>query len=110
MTTNFKDSEKLFKKFESPEVAVVEGNAVDFERLTGYQHIRNVTLFDKECKLLSIDGFEGSYVIPDALSRGMQMELAQHFLSDCLQKMNKTNLHGHTESSLISSVIFVELL
>jgi hypothetical protein len=51
MTTNFKDSEKLFKKFESPEVAVVEGNAVDFERLTGYQHIRNVTLFDKECKV-----------------------------------------------------------
>ena len=109
MATNFKDSEKLFKKFESPEVAVIEGNAVDFEGLHGYQHVRNVTLLDKECKLLSIDGCEGSYVILSALSRGMQMELAHHFLSDCLQKMNKTNLHGHTESSLISSVIFVKL-
>jgi hypothetical protein len=109
MGTHFKDSEKLFKKFESPELAVIEGNAVDFERLHGYQHVRNVSLLDRECKLLSIDGFEGSYVVPDALSRGMQMELAHHFLSDCLQKMNKTNLHGHTESSLISSVIFVKL-
>lgn len=109
MATNFKDSEKLFKKYESPEVAVIEGNAVDFERLHSYQHVSNVSLLDRECKILSLDGFEGSYVIPDALSRGMQIELAHHFLSDCLQKMNKTNLHGHTESSLISSVIFVKL-
>lgn len=110
MATNFKDYEKLFKKFESPEVAVIEGNAVDFEGLHGYQHVKNVTLLDRECKILSIDGFDGSYVIPDALSRGMQMELARHFLSDCLQKMNKTNLHGHTETSLISSVIFGRLI
>ena len=80
MATNFKDSEKLFKKFESPEVAVIEGNAVDFEGLHGYQHVRNVTLLDKECKLLSIDGCEGSYVILCALSRGMQMERVVEWL------------------------------
>jgi hypothetical protein len=100
----FKAFEKKFKKFESPAAAVKEGKAVDFEGTAGYCHVRDVTVVGRICRLLSVDGYEGCYVIQDALSRRLQLELAHHCLSDCLQPKNKTNLHGHTEDSALLKV------
>ena len=104
MTVGFKHYEKLFKKLDSPEAAVKDGNAIDFQSNRGYSHIRDICIDGRTCRLLSFEGYEGSYVIPNALSRRTQVELVEHCLSDCLQPQNKTNLHGHTESSLISLV------
>lgn len=100
----FKAFEKKFKKFESPAAAAQEGKAVDFEGTVGYCHVRDVVVVGRVCRLLSLDGYEGCYVIQDALSRGLQLELAHHCLSDCLQPKNKTNLHGHTEDSVLLTV------
>ena len=104
MMMGFKAFEKKFKKFGSPATAVNEGKAVDFEGKDGYRHVRNISVVGRVCRLLSLDGYEGSYVIQDALSRGLQLELAHHCLSDCLQPKNKTNLHGHTDDSLLLTV------
>lgn len=100
----FKAFEKKFKKFESPAAAVKEGNAVDFEGTAGYCHVRDVSVVGRVCRLLSVIGYEGCYVIQDALSRRLQLELAHHCLSDCLQPKNKTNIHGHTEDSVLLTV------
>ena len=100
----FKAIEKKFKKFESPAAAVKEGNAVDFEGTVGYCHVRNVEVVGRVCRLLSLDRYEGCYVIQDALSRRFQLELAHHCLSDCLHPKNKTNLNGHTEDSVLLTV------
>ena len=104
MIEGFKAYEKHFKKFETSEAAVKEGKAIDFNSNAGYTHVCDIKFDGKMCRLLSFDGFEGSYVITSALSRQLQVELVQHCLSDCLQPENKTNLHGHTESSVISTV------
>lgn len=101
----FKAFEKKSKKFGSPATAVKEGKAVDFEGNDGYHHVRDVMISGRVCRLLSLDGYEGSYVIQDALSRRLQLELAHHCLSDCLHPRNKTNLHGHTEDSVLLTVI-----
>lgn len=104
MIEGFKAYEKHFKKFETSEAAVKEGKAIDFNSNAGYTHVCDIKFDGKMSRLLSFDGFEGSYVITSALSRQLQVELVQHCLSDCLQPENKTNLHGHTESAVISSV------
>lgn len=105
MALGFKAYEKLFKKYESPEAAVKEGKAIDFLCNEGYNHVKDISLHGEKFRLLSFEGFEGSYVIPNCLSRGVQLELINHCLSDCLKPENKTNLHGHTDSSIISSVL-----
>ena len=105
MALGFKAYEKLFKKYVSPEAAVKDGKAIDFLSNEGYNHVKDISLHGKLFRLLSFNGFEGSYVIPDALSRGVQLELINHCLSDCLKSENKTNLHGHTDSTIISSVL-----
>lgn len=104
MMEGFKLYEKLFKKLDTPEAAVKEGKAIDFLSKEGYNHVRDIDILGRTCRVLTFDGFEGSYVIPNALSRRVQVELVEHCLSDCLQPENKTNLHGHTESSIISAV------
>lgn len=105
MTSRFKATENLFKRYKSPEAAIKEGRAIDFLSNEGYNHVRDISLQGENFRLLGFDGFQGSYVIPNYLSREEQVELIRHCLSDCLKSENKTNLHGHTENSIISSVI-----
>ena len=106
MASGFKAYEKMFRKMSCPEEAVMEGKAIDLEGDVGYECVGNIDFMNRSCRLLTFAGFEGSYVISNAFSRSMQVELAQHCLYDCLQPENKTNLHSHTENSVISSVIF----
>ena len=108
MASRFKAYEKMFRKMPTPETAVLEGKAIDLDGDEGYEYVGNIHFMNRSCRLLTFAGFEGSYVISNAFSRSMQVELAQHCLFDCLQPENKTNLHGHTEKSVISSVIMNE--
>lgn len=110
--TSFKAQEKLFKQLNSPETAVNKGKAIDFKNGIGYEFVKDVSLLGRSCRLLSLVGFEGTYVIPNCLSRRLQVELAQHCLSDCLQPENKTNLHSHTADicALSSVSVFSALL
>ena len=108
MASGFKAHEKMFRKISSPEEAVAEGKAIDLDGDVGYEHVGNIDFMNRNCRLLTFAGFEGSYVIANAFSRSIQVELAQHCLFDCLQPENKTNLHSHTENSVISSVTFYQ--
>lgn len=94
-TNRFKSCEKLFKSLETVEEAkhFITFNAASEQS----QHESfEIILHGRACRVVPVPSREGSYVILDALSRHVQVELIQYCLAECLAPPNVTNLHAHS--------------
>ena len=99
----FKSCEKLFKSIETVEQAQ---RFITFNP-TSEQHQPEsfeIVLHGRACRVVPVPSREGAYVILDALSRHVQVELIQHCLVDCLTPPNVTNLHAHSTDEEVAQV------
>ena len=92
----FKASEKLYKACSSVDEALALG-AIDFTSACLFPAItvNEVRILDKCCQAYTIAGYEGAYVISQALHRRQQVELVYNALKESLAPPNRTNLHCH---------------
>jgi hypothetical protein len=99
----FKSCEKLFKSVNTVEEA---NQFTTFNAASEQVESFEIMLHGRSCRVVPIPAREGAYVILNALSRHVQVELIQHCLADCLTPPNVTNLHAHSTDDEIARVRF----
>jgi hypothetical protein len=110
---DFKTAEKSFRRCATPEIAREQFHAIDIQHAstelnTNCQklvHLKDVLLWGSYKPVLAVKGFEGAFVIPEAIPRKMQVEMTYHSLEDCISPLNRTNLHGHMSIEELSPLL-----
>ena len=96
----YKAVEKRHKYYKSLAEA---SDVIFFDESDQFPQLYNhsiANMFGRDRKVYGIRGYEGFYVIPDALPQQLQLEVAHFALDSCPEPPNSTNLTMFNEDVL----------